>query len=103
MQLQISYVTHPELCSQIVGQFAFMKAMADPEDKNFKLLNDLSLDEVYKKANNFFCDFTVNDEIIDVDECNLSEKITEFLNDWKTVTDVLAVQQNIHYNLEKLT
>lgn len=98
----IQYVSHPDLCAQIVGQFAFMKAMARPEDNSFFPLQELSLDDIYNKADNYFIDFTSIEELIDADECNLSDKITSFLQEWKSITDVTAIQQNIHYQLKTL-
>lgn len=98
----IEHVGHPELCAQIVGQFAFMKAMSRPEDNCFFALQDLSLDEIYNKADAYFIDFTTIEEIIESDKCNLTEKLSLFLQEWKGITDVTAIQQNIHYNLKRM-
>jgi hypothetical protein len=98
----IPLVTHPELCAQIVAQFAFMKIMAKPEDRNFLLLQDISLDDVYNKADNYFIKFTSIEEVIDSEECDLTKKITFFLKQWSSVTDVTAIQQNIHYHLKAI-
>jgi hypothetical protein len=94
-------VTHPELCDIIVGQFAFMKAMARPEDSNFFPLQELSLNDVFEKADAHFIDFTITEEVIDTKKCNLSEKIKLFLSEWSQVVDVTAIQQNIHYKLNQ--
>lgn len=99
----IPIVDHPALCGQIVSEFAFMKAMARPDDNNFTELQNLSLDDIFNKADNYFIDFTSIEEIIISDECKLSEKIALFLNEWASVTDVVAIQQNIHYNLSKIS
>jgi DNA phosphorothioation-dependent restriction protein DptG len=76
-----------------------MKAMSRPEDNSFIPLQELSLDDIYNKADKYFIDFTSIEELIDAEECNLSEKITGFLKEWESITDVTAIQQNIHYEL----
>ena len=98
----VKYVAHPDLCGKIVGQFAFMKSMSRPDDSSFSKLQELSLDDIYNKADNYFVEFTSMEELINADECNLSKKITEFLQEWNEITDVTAIQQNIHYELRKL-
>lgn len=95
----IPIVSHPELCSQIVGQFVFMKIMSKPEDRNFFDLQEISLDEVFRKADEYFVQFTAYEEIIDSYESDLETKIKQFLSEWKDKIDIVAVQQNIHYNL----
>lgn len=95
-------VTHPELIEQIIGQFAFMKVMAHPDDKNYKELVELDLNNVLGKADNYFCQFTVYEEAIDTIQCNLSQKIKDFLQEWKSITDITSIQQNIHSAFSKL-
>lgn len=99
MRKLIEWVSHPQLCEKIVGQFAFMKAMARPEDSSFEALNNLSLNDVFEKADSFFVQFTGPLELIDTKKHALAVKITEFLSQWKEVTDVTAIQQNIHYQI----
>jgi len=98
----VQYVSHPELCAEIVKQFAFMKAMARPDDNNFAKLQELSLDDIFNKADIFFVEFTSFEEMIDVFEINLTSKIESFLQQWQSITDIAVIQQNIHYELNQL-
>ena len=98
----VQYVSYPTLCEQIVGQFAFMKAMSQPHDKVYQDLRDVSLDDIYKKAHERFIKLATFDILIEAEECNLSKQLTEFLKQWESITDVTAIQQNIHYQLTKL-
>lgn len=95
----IEIVAHPTLVSEIVGQFVFMITMSRPGDSNFEKLHAIDLNDIFKKADNYFVDFTSVEEMIMTEECDLSEKITAFLKEWASITDVTAIQQNIHYNL----
>lgn len=99
----VGMVSHPELVAEIVGQFMFMKMMSKPEDNSFKTLLELDLNDVGMKADSFFIDFCDFDELIsDTESVDLTSKLTEFLSQWKNVTDVTAIQQNIHYRLSIL-
>lgn len=89
-------VSHPQLCEAIVGQFAFMKAMSKPSDNNSDALYDIDLNDVFQKCDDYFVNLTSFEEIIETEESNLENKITEFLSQWKTVVDVTAIQQNVH-------
>lgn len=95
-------VTHPELVAEIVKQFAFMKVMAQTVDSNYEKLTAVSLDDVFNKADEFFVDFCTIEEAIETNLCNLTERITEFLQPWKSITDITAIQQNIHHNISLL-
>lgn len=99
MRKLVSMVSHPNLIQEIVGQFVFMMMMSKPEDGNFEALHSLDLNDIAKKADTFFIEFAEIEELIMADECNLTEKITEFLKEWQHITDVTAIQQNIHYRL----
>jgi hypothetical protein len=73
--------------------------MSRPEDGNYAALHALNLHMIFRKADDYFVQFTDVEETILTDECNLSEKITEFLSEWKAIVDVTAIQQNIHHHL----
>ncbi len=99
----VEMVTHPDLVAEIVGQFVFMKMMSRPEDNSFKRLSELDLNDVSTKADNYFVEFCDIEELIsDTESIDLTSKLTEFLSEWKHVTDVTAIQQNIHYRLSIL-
>jgi hypothetical protein len=93
-------ITHPELVEAVVGQFAFMKCMAQPTDSNSDELYLLDLNDVFKKADDFFLQFTSFEEAIDTKETNLAYELGAFLAQWKHVTDVVAIQQNVHTQLK---
>lgn len=92
-------VTHPELCAAIVEQFAFMKLMSIPEDSNATKLVQLDLNDVLGKADDYFVHFTSFEEAINNSEHQLEKKLTLFLAQWKHITDVTAIQQNVHNKL----
>jgi len=93
-------VSHPELCAAIVGEFAFMKAMSRPEDSSFQPLQELSLDKVFNEADTFFIEFTTLEEIIDTQQSDLAVQLAAFLYAYIDVTDIIAIQQNIHNKLK---
>lgn len=96
-----SIITHPELIETIIGQFAFMKMMAKPEDRNFYALNELDLNDVFRKADSFFIEYCTFEEAIEMDELEeeFSTTIALFLSEWKAIVDVTAIQQNVHHRL----
>ena len=98
----IEITSHADLVTEIVAQFAFMKIMSEPQDHSFNRLEKLSLDEIYSKADDFFVQFTDELGMITTSECELDKKITEFLKEWESVTDVTAIHQNINYRLKVL-
>ncbi len=99
----VEMVTHPDLVAEIVGQFVFMKMMSRPDDNNFRRLTELDLNDVSIKADNYFVEFCDVEELIsDTESIDLTSKLTEFLSEWKNITDVSAIQQNIHYRLSVL-
>lgn len=98
----VDLVTLPELVSTIVQQFSFMKMMAEPQDSNFKLLEAFDLNDLHQRADDFFVHFTTYESVIDTNECDLTSKITLFLDPYSMITDVTAVQQNIHYQLQRM-
>ncbi len=100
MRKLIPIVACPSLVAEIIGQFVFMALMAHPNDKNFIELQYLDLNDIFTKADQFFGDLTDVGELIMADEVNLSEKLTEFLQEWAQIVDITAMQQNIHHRLE---
>lgn len=98
----IPIVTTANLIERIVGQFAFMKAMSEVNDANYYELNRVDLNQVYDLAWLYFPNFEDIPGIIESETCNLDKKITKFLSRWASVTDVTAIQQNIHFQLQKL-
>ena len=98
----VSITSRPSLLTEIIGQFAFMKAMSLPEDSNYDKLKNLSLDEVYKECYDFLSQFVDDMEMIITDECDLPKKLNVFLSKYSHVTDVVSIQQNIHYRLNLL-
>jgi hypothetical protein len=102
MKKLIELVSHPELVAQIVSQFAFMKSTSEPQDGNYESLKELSLNDVFEKAHTHFAQFKFDFEIIHTEQCNLAQKIAEFLKQWAHITDVEAIQQNVHFNLQVL-
>ncbi len=98
----VKITSHPELVSEIVGQFAFMKLMAELEDKSWVELCDLDIDDVFQAADDYFIQFTSFEKTIDTRKTNLESELKEFLSQYKHITDVTAIQQNIHYRLSKL-
>lgn len=96
-----SIITHPELIETIIGQFAFMKMMAKPEDNNFYVLNELDLNDILRKADSFFVEYCTFEEEIELEilEEEFSLTIARFLSEWKAIVDVAAIQQNVHYRL----
>jgi len=90
------------LVEKIVGQFAFMICMAEPQDHSFDKLQKLNLHDVFKKADDYFCQYADDDGMILTEEFNLKSKLAEFLKEWEAITDVTAIQQNIHYQLARL-
>ena len=98
----IEITSHAELVEKIVGQFAFMALMSESEDSNFFELQDINLQDIFRKADAFFVDCTDDLGMIMSDEVGLKDKITDFLKEWEEITDVTAIQQNIHYQLSIL-
>lgn len=94
--------SHPDLVSEIIGQFAFMILMASPEDTNYDALQDFNLQNLFKKADEFFLPLTVEESIIMCYECDLHSRIAEFLTQYDSIIDVDAVQQSIHFRLYTL-
>lgn len=99
MKKLVEITSHTEIIEKIIGQFVFMKLMSEPEDSNFLELFDLNLNDIFKKADEFFIDFTDDLGMIISEDVNLSSKITEFLKEWSQIVDVTAIQQNVHYQL----
>ena len=99
MRKLVEITSHPELVAQVMAQFAFMITMAEKDDPNFEKLQELNLQDIFQKADQFFCEYTDDLGMIMTEECGLTEKITEFLKEWEEVVDVTAIQQNIHYHL----
>lgn len=91
-------ISHAQLVEQIVGQFVFMKMMAEKQDRNFEALNAIDLNAICNSADNFFVEFVEMEGLIMAHECKLHEKLTEFLKPYAHITDVTAIQQNIHYH-----
>ncbi len=103
MKPLVKITSHPTIVQEIIGQFVFIILMSRPEDSNFKKLQELDINDVFKKADSYFIKFTDFEEMIsDTDACNLTEKITEFLKEWAYVVDITAIQQNVHYRLEMM-
>lgn len=93
-------VSHPELIEAIIGQFAFMKMMAESTDSKFVELIQIDLNDVLSKADTFFIDYCTLLHMIEQEELpaemDLTEGITKFLSEWKEIVDVTAIQQNVH-------
>lgn len=102
MKTIIPITSRPSLLTEIIGQFAFMKAMSLPEDSNYNKLKNLSLDEVYKECYDFLGQFVDDMEMIITDECDLPNRLSTFLSKYSHITDVVSIQQNIHYRLDLL-
>ena len=98
-------ISHAELVEAIVGQFAFMKMMVEPEDRGITELNAIDLNYVCKKADDHFLMLTDMVGIINQDnlseDVDLAKEITLFLSEWKEIVDVTAIQQNVHNILNK--
>ena len=97
-----TFIGHPELVSQIVGQFVFMILMSSGEDHNFVELNVVDINTVFKKADSYFLDYTDDLGMIDTIETKMDQKIKKFLSEWRAVVDVEAIQQNVHNGLRHL-
>ncbi len=95
-------VSWQELSAEIVKQFAFMKAMSEPDDRNYLILAKVDLNKVFKMAERYFSAFPNLEGVMDSKEVNLEAKIAIFLKPWISITDIVAIQQNIHYELNKL-
>jgi len=98
----IRITTKPDLVAEIVKQFAFMQLMSEPQDNNYRELQKIDLNYIRKKADKYFTRFCTIDVAIDTEETDLTNRIKEFLQDWAAITDVTAIQQNIHHDLAKL-
>jgi hypothetical protein len=95
-------VAHANLIEQIVGQFVFMTCMSEPQDSNFHALHELDLNDIFRKADAFFVDLTDEFGLIESQEKKLSVELKKFLSEWEEITDVTAIQQNVHYQLARL-
>lgn len=89
-------VMFPELMGAILEQFSFMKAMGEPQDNNIGNLMILDLNYVFKKADEYFVQLTDENGVIMSDEQNLEKELREFLKEFSQITDITAIQQNIH-------
>jgi hypothetical protein len=95
-------ISHAQLVQEIVGQFTFMRMMAEPQDRNFQKLQALDLNDICNKADNFFVEFCEIEGLIMAHECKMDEKLAAFLKEWQSITDVTAIQQNIHYHFHAM-
>lgn len=95
----IPITSHPELVSEIVYQFSFMKLMSEASDRHHLELSALNIDDVYRKADLYFIDFTDDLGMIMTEDHDIKTKLTEFLKEWHEIVDVTAIQQNVHYRL----
>ena len=91
MRELIEITSHSELISAIMKAFTFM-AVEDQKD-------DFDFNSLYKKASTYFLEITDDLGMIMTKEVDAKAKLTDFLKEWKTVFDVTAIQQNIHYDL----
>lgn len=100
MKIELSeFIMLPELLRAIVGELAFLRAMTEPEDANAVAIEMLSVEELYRRAEDRFVQLTDENGMIATNECDLEKEIRLFLTPYCYATDTTAWQQNIHYSL----
>lgn len=82
-------IGHSELMAGIMSQFAFM-AIED------EIMVEMNFNEIFRMASEFFSPDSDELGMIETRKRDTDNRLAEFLEPWKELFDVEAMQQNIH-------